>query len=91
MIYLTKDPVRKQQFDHNRNTCMTSNYPEIFMNENGKRDNSSQQLSFAPAEGNYPTNILTEKHWDRKSWPALLPDGQYGIHHKRKVRLTDQQ
>ena len=91
MIYLTKDPVRKQQFDHNRNTCMTSNYPEIFVNENGKRDNKSKQFSFAPAEGNYPTNILTEQHWERKSWPALLPDGQYGLHQKRKVRLTDQQ
>ena len=29
MIYITKDPVRKHQFDHNKNTCMTSNYPEV--------------------------------------------------------------
>ena len=85
--YITKDPVRKQQFDHNKNTCMVNNYPEIFANENGE----SNKLSFAPAEGNHPTNILKEKDWDIKSWPALHPDGQYGLHQKRKVKLTEQQ
>ena len=29
--------------------------------------------------------------WDIKSWPALLPDGKFGLHFKRKVRLTEQQ
>ena len=48
-------------------------------------------MSFAPAEGNYPTNILEEKDWDIKSWPMLHPDGRFGIHHKRKTKLTDQQ
>ena len=61
MIYITKDTVRKHQFDHNKNTCMTSNYPEIFLNENGERVNRSEHLSFAPGEGSHPTNILTEK------------------------------
>ena len=89
--YITKDPVRKHQFDHNRNTCMVNNFPEIFVNENGERDENSTKLSFAPAEGNYPTNILKERDWDIKSWPALHPDGQNGLHQKRKVKLTDQQ
>ena len=91
IIYLTKDPIRKHQFDHNRNTCMTNNYPEIFVDENGRRGPNTEELSFAPAEGNYPTNILNEKDWDIKSWPALHPDGKYGMNYTRNVRLTDQQ
>ena len=89
--YLTEDPIRKHQFDHNRNTCLTNNYPEMFIDENGKSCASNQEFSFAPAEGNYPTNILDEKDWDIKSWPALHLDGNFGLHHKRKGRLTDQQ
>ena len=86
-----KDTIKKFQFDHNRNTCLTSNYPEAEVDDNGKRATFQEELSFAPAEGNYPTNILEEKDWDIKSWPMLHPDGKFGIHHKRKVRLTDQQ
>ena len=91
MTYITKDTVRKHQFDHNRNTCMTKNYPEMFADENGRQIESRTSLAFAPAEGNYPANILSETNWDIKSWPSLHPDGQYGLHHKRKGRLTDQQ
>ena len=32
-----------------------------------------------------------EKDWDIKSWPILHPDGRFGLHYKRKVRLTEQQ
>ena len=85
----TKNVIRRHQFDHNRNTCMTNNYPEMLTDENGVSKNET--LSFAPAEGNHPTNILEEKDWDIKSWPALHPDGKFGIHFKRKVKLTDQQ
>ena len=88
--FLTEDPVRKHQFDHNRNTCMTNNYPEMFLDNNGNKNVNREDFSFAPAEGNYPTNILRETDWDIKSWPALLPDGKNGLHYKRKVKLTDQ-
>ena len=90
ITYVTKDPIRKHQFDHNRNTCLTNNYPEMFTDESGKII-SEDKFSFAPAEGNHPYNILDEKDWDVKSWPALHPDGKFGISHERKVRLTDQQ
>jgi hypothetical protein len=63
----------------------------MFADENGRQIGSRTPLAFAPAEGNYPSNILNETNWDIKSWPALHPDGQYGLHHKRKGRLTDQQ
>ena len=91
ITYLTKDPIRKHQFDHNRNTCMTNNYPEMFIDENGRRIESNAAFSFAPAEGNYPANILDEEDWDIRSWPALHPDGRYGLHHERRVKLSDQQ
>ena len=89
--YMTKDAIRRHQFDHNTNLCLADNYPEIFVDENGQKQRKNYELSFAPAEGNHPFNILTEKDWDIKSWPILLPDGKYGINHKRTTRLTDQQ
>jgi hypothetical protein len=87
-IGLSKDTIRRHQFDHNRNTCLTSNYPEMFTDKNGRQ--ITRELAFAPAEGNHPTNLLGEKDWDVKSWPGLHPDAKFGLHHKRKVRLTDQ-
>ena len=87
-----QDTIRKHQFDYNRNTCLTNNYPEMLVDSsNNQQKVTEEQLEFAPAEGNYPTNLLQEKDWDIKSWPALHPDGQFGLHHKRKKRLTDQQ
>ena len=83
-----KDQIKKHQFDHNRHTAMTNNYPEAEVDDNGRKIDN-EELAFAPAEGNYPTNILDEKDWDIKSWPTLHPDGKFGIHHKRKQRLTD--
>ena len=68
---------------------MTNNYPEMSADENGRKVNG--QLFFAPAEGNRPTNLQDEKDWDIKIWPALLPDGKFGLHFKRKIRLTEQQ
>ena len=47
MTYITKDTVRKHQFDHNRNTCMTKNYPEMFADENGQQIKSRTSLAFA--------------------------------------------
>ena len=87
--YINNDPVRRNQFDHNKNTCMTANYPEMFCDENGRKSNA--QLSFAPAEGNSPYNILNEKHWDIKSWPSLHPDGRFGLHQERRKRLNEDQ
>ena len=68
---------------------MTNHFPEMSTDENGRK--VSGQLFFAPAEGNCPVNLQEEKDWDVKSWPALLPDGKFGLHFKRKVRLTEQQ
>ena len=72
---MNKDTIRKHQFDHNRNTAMTNNYPEMFADDSGRKEN--RQQFFAPAEGNHPTNLQEEKDWDLKSWPALLPEGKF--------------
>ena len=88
---MSKDNIRKHQFDHNRNSSMVNNFPEIYLDDNGRRTISNEEFIFAPAEGNSPTNILYEKDWDIKSWPALHPDGKFGISYKRHIRLTDQQ
>ena len=40
--YVLNDPIRKHQFDQNINTCLTNNYPEIFVNENGRKQEQQQ-------------------------------------------------
>ena len=88
--YIKNDPTRKYQFDHNISTCLTNKFPEITADINGEEVVDKDDLSFAPGEGKIPSNILMEKDWDIKGWPTLHPDGQFGLHHKREVRLTDQ-
>ena len=84
------DPVRKFQFDHNVSTCLTNKFPEMLLNEDGKEVVEDEDFSFAPGEGKTPTNIMMEKNWDIKAWPSLHPDGMYGLHHSRNIKLSDQ-
>ena len=88
--YVKYDPVRKFQFDHNISTCLTNKFPEMLIDDDGEEIDKDDDFSFAPGEGKTPKNILTDEDWDIKAWPCLHPDGKYGLHHKRKVRLTDQ-
>ena len=30
-----------------------------------------------------------DNDWDIKAWPSLHPDGKYGLHYTRKIRLSD--
>ena len=83
--YQKKDCVRKWQFDYNRNTCFSDNYPEI----NYKED-MSNELSVAPGEGKTPTDILREVDWDIKSYPCLHPDGKNSLQCERPVKLSEQ-
>ena len=83
--YQQNDPVKKWQFQYNKSTYFSHNYPEIDYKEvNIKR------ISVAPGEGKIPSNILQEKDWDLKSFPTLLPDGKNSLHSERKVRLSEQ-
>ena len=83
--YRTKDPVRKWQFEYNKSTCFSNNYPEINFKENA---NDAHEV--APGEGKTPSNVLQEIDWDIKSFPCLNPSGKNGLHEERKVNLTEQ-
>ena len=72
--YLTKDAVAKQQFEYNRKTCFTNDFPEIGVNTS---------VSVAPAEGKVPRNILLDPHWDIMTFSALDPSGQDSLHTER--------
>ena len=83
--YKKKDCVKKWQFEYNRSTCFSHNYPEI----NYKED-TSEEISVAPGEGKLPSNILEEKDWDLKSFPCLHPDGMNSLQSDRPIQLGDQ-
>ena len=84
--YRTKDPVKKWQFEYNRSTCFSHNYPEI----NYKED-MSQEFSVAPGEGKLPTSLMEEMDWDIKSFPCLHPDGKNTLQSDRLIKLGEQE
>ena len=85
MEYVTKDPIRKYQFDYNKSLCLSHKFPEI------DAEDPTKDIEIAPGEGKRPNDILREKDWDIKAFPHLHnPDGSNGKDHERKVRLTDQ-
>ena len=88
LYYKANDPVAKFQFDYDRSTCLTEKYPETGSTEQSTGNN----LSFAPGEGRYPSDILMDKSWDVNAFPLLHPNGKYGLNEKREatVKLTDQ-
>ena len=81
--YLDKDPVRKYQFeDYNKSLCLSNMFPEA---------EEVNSVIVAPGEGKVPKNVLYDNDWDIKAFPHInSPDGKYGLHHKREIRLTDQ-
>ena len=84
---IENDPVRRQHFNYNEYSTLVNGHPEIFLDNEG---NQAADLDFAPGEGKKPTDPQTQKDWDVKSWPLLLPDGRFGLSHDRKVKLTKQ-
>ena len=83
--YQKKDPVKKWQFEYNRSTCFSNDYPEI-----SYKEESGDRVSVAPGEGKHPSNILQERDWDLKSFPCLLPDGKNSLHSDREIKLSEQ-
>ena len=73
--YMTKDSIKKFQFDYNKSTCFSDDYPEINF-----REDNAVNVSIAPGEGKTPTNNLEEKDWDLKTFPTLHPDGKNSLH-----------
>ena len=85
---IQNDPVRRQHFNYSEYSALVNGHPEIFLDRDG---NQRADLTFAPGEGKKPTNFLDQPGWEYKSWPTLLPDGKFGLHHNRKIKLTKQQ
>ena len=81
------DPVRRNHFDYAEFSTLVNGHPDICLDNNG---NQVANLTFTPGEGKKPTSFLDMKHWDIKSWPMLLPDGKFGLDHKRGLKLTRQ-
>ena len=94
--YIENDAVRKWQYTQDDNVLMDNMFPENEINVHA--DDSSEianiendGVSVAPGEGQMPTNILSEKDWDVKTFPHLFPDGRYELHYKREQKLTNLQ
>ena len=79
------DCIKRWQFDYNRSTCFSDNYPEI-----NYKEINTDNISIAPGEGKMPTNILEETDWDIKSFPCLHPDGKNAFHSPRRIKLSPQ-
>ena len=84
---IQNDPVRRQHFNYSEYSTLVNGAPEIFLDEEGKQ---IANLDFAPGEGKKPKNPSDQKDWIIRSWPTLLPDGQFGLDQKRRVKLTRQ-
>ena len=83
--YITKDPVRKYQFDYNKSLCMAHKFPEIDTTD------PTKDIELAPGEGKKPNDIMREIDWDIKAFPYLHnPDGSNGKDQERKTKLTEQ-
>merc|ERR1711874_272451 len=79
----------------NENMVLTETHPGAFDNISAAANDSNKdedpQVDFAPGEGQKPTNILKDEKWDINTMPHLFPTGEWGLHHPRARKLTDQQ
>ena len=84
--YKNNDPVRKYQpKDYDESVLLANMHPET------EYKDDTESITIAPGEGNVPKSVLSDKDWDVKGFPLLhSPDGKYALHHKREVKLTDQ-
>ena len=93
------DAVKKYQSKQASHTCMIPIHPSdmVFVNETSEavekkvRGNSSKSSVVAPGEGHIPTNWLKSENFDVKSHPTKHPSGKFGLHHKRKYKISCQQ
>ena len=85
---IENDPVRRQHFNYSEYSTLVNGHPEIFLDKDG---NQRANLTFAPGEGKKPVDFVNMPKWEIKSFPTLLPDGKFGLDHKRTIKLTKQQ
>ena len=91
--------VRKYQCQQGSHTCMMPINPEmmVFVNETAApvekkmRESSTSSTVVAPGEGSVPDNWLKSENFDVQAHPTKHPTGRFGLHYKRKVKLTPQE
>ena len=49
---------------------------------------NNQELQIAPGEGQIPTSIYHNKHWEALAFPTLFPNGENTFDTERPVKLT---
>lgn len=88
--------VKKHQ---SKQSCNTFLMPDDLANEieinNGKvsikkTTKGNGNITIAPGEGKIPTNLLRDEDFDVKAFPRHHPNGQFGLHHKRDLKLSSQ-
>ena len=89
--------VKNYQGDYDSHTCLMPMDldAQVVVNEgpetiNKTKSENGKGISIAPGEGKVPTNFLREHNIDVKAFPRHFPTGNYGIDHKRELRLTKQ-
>lgn len=47
-----------------------------------------KKLNIAPGEGQTPTSVFYQKHWETLAFPTLFPDGKNTYHENRAVQIS---
>ena len=84
--------------DENRfldTTCLVPEEPQTNLVVNTSKRTVKKRLhkegqlyEIAPGEGKIPTNWLREKDFDITAFPDLFPDGKFGFHDDRELKLS---
>ena len=89
--------VREYQSKQNEVTCMLpKDLSEKIITNTGKTTikkpigNGDTDIKIAPGEGKSATNLMREENFDVQAFPKHHPSGRFGLHFKRKLKLTPQ-
>ena len=69
------------------NQVIVNNGPSKITKDLGEE---KQSITIAPGEGKVPTPFLRWTDFDVQAFPKHHPNGQFGLHHQRKKKLTSQ-
>ena len=92
--YNKNDAVKKYQTDVSSSSFLIPENLASFISTKKKteKDEGTDEVVFAPGEGQVPINILREKHPFVQQFPILFPTGEGGLHDEdREIKITSQQ
>ena len=89
------EAVQKYQSNQDSTTCLfPREMAQKMVVNNGRKIIEKQKkegmdsIKIAPGEGKMATNFMREEHIDVKAFPIHHPNGEFGLHHKRKFKLS---